>query len=375
MEKINPLYEVFTNVCHCYGSNCVLCAARIFCSTFVLVEDDALLFGKNWDFYTSKGMIVVNKREIAKTALIMPPDRPAKWVSKYGSITFNQIGREFPYGGMNEEGLVVEIMWLDETKYPASNGLPVLNEVQWIQYQLDNCRTVGEVIERMDSVRIGQNWSRIHYLIGDRFRSATAIEYINGETVCHTGDSLTVAALTNSTYDECIQLFDSCKNGAPDEWMKHSSLSSTDRFIKIARRLGDFESEHIGPAIEYAFDILSSVSVGRFKMHRTAWSIVYDIANMKIYFKSFENRNVSFIDVHAFDFSNETPSQVLNIAGDLKGDVAGNFIDYSRAMNKAMIVAVFDIYREADFLTNLPASAVHYLARYPETFTMPSAVP
>jgi choloylglycine hydrolase len=28
------------------------------------------------------------------------------WISKYGSITFNQYGREFPTGGMNEKGLV-----------------------------------------------------------------------------------------------------------------------------------------------------------------------------------------------------------------------------------------------------------------------------
>ena len=33
---------------------------------------------------------------------------PASWVSKYGSVTFNQYGRELPTGGMNEAGLVVE---------------------------------------------------------------------------------------------------------------------------------------------------------------------------------------------------------------------------------------------------------------------------
>jgi penicillin V acylase-like amidase (Ntn superfamily) len=343
------------------------------CSTFVLQQNDALLFGKNWDFYTSKGMVIINKRGISKTALILPPEKPAKWVSKHGSITFNQIGREFPYGGMNEEGLVVEIMWLDETKYPESSELPAVSEVQWIQYQLDNCGTVAEVIESMKTVRIGQSWSKIHYLVCDRFGAAAAIEFIEGVCVSHTGESLPVAALTNSTYDECAQLLQAYEEFTAEERIRHSSLSSTDRFIKIARRIEDFKSGDIEPAVEYAFDILSSVGVGNFKGHRTAWSIVYDISNKKIYFKSFENRNTRFIDVNAFDFSSETLPRVMDIAGDLKGDVSGHFIDYSAAMNKEMILAVLGIYKEAGFLTDLPEYAGHYLASYPETFTMPAA--
>lgn len=343
------------------------------CSTVVLRQGDVLLFGKNWDFYTSKGMIIINKRDIYKTALVMPPEKPARWVSKYGSITFNQIGREFPYGGMNEEGLVVEIMWLDESRYPESNELPVLNEVQWIQYMLDNCKTVGEVLENMTTVRIGQSWSNIHYLVCDRFGNAAAIEYIGGESVCHTGESLPVAALTNSTYDECMQSFEAYARYNTDERVRHSSLSSTDRFIKIARRIEDFASGDIGPAVEYAFDMLSSVGVGRFKSHRTAWSIVYDIVDMKIYFKSFENRNVRMIDVRTFDFSADTPSKMLDVTGDKKGDVSGNFIDYSAAANKEMVLTILGIYKQEGFLTDLPESAGYYLAGYPETFTMPAA--
>jgi Penicillin V acylase and related amidases len=50
--------------------------------------------------------------------MIQPPEKPIEWISKYGSITFNQSGREFPHGGINEKGLVIEQMWLDEAAYP-----------------------------------------------------------------------------------------------------------------------------------------------------------------------------------------------------------------------------------------------------------------
>jgi penicillin V acylase-like amidase (Ntn superfamily) len=339
------------------------------CSTFVLGQGDVLLFGRNWDFYTSTGLIVTNMRGISKTALILPPDTPAQWVSKYGSVTFNQIGREFPYGGMNEAGLVVEIMWLDETKYPEPSGLPAVNEVQWIQYQLDNCGTVAEVIENSKAVRIGQSWSRIHYLVCDKSGAAAAIEYLDGKFVCHTGDSLPLAALTNSTYDECAELLQAYAGFTAEEIIRHSSRSSTDRFLEIARRIDDFKAGDIGPAVDYAFDVLTSIGVARFKGHRTAWSIVYDIANMRIYFKTFEDRTVRFFDVKSLDFSGRAPVRMLDITSDHKGDVSADFVEYSPAVNRAVIFSVLQTYKEAGFLTDLPEFAGEYLASYPETFT------
>src|SRR3712207_5256230 len=82
------------------------------CTTFCLRAGDGVVFGKNYDFSIGYGMVVTNKRGVAKTALLETDDRPARWVSRYGSITFNQFGRESPSGGMNEAGLVVELMWL-----------------------------------------------------------------------------------------------------------------------------------------------------------------------------------------------------------------------------------------------------------------------
>jgi penicillin V acylase-like amidase (Ntn superfamily) len=31
-------------------------------------------------------------------------------------VTFNQYGRNFPSGGMNEAGLVIELMWLEGSR-------------------------------------------------------------------------------------------------------------------------------------------------------------------------------------------------------------------------------------------------------------------
>lgn len=157
------------------------------CTTFVLSDGNVVLFARNFDWDWGDGIVVVNQRDIEKTAFIAPPEKPARWTSKYGSVTFNQFGREMPYGGINEVGLVVEQMMLFESKYPKPDERPAVNMLQWIQYQLDNCQTVEEVIATDKFLRqtVPQGKQRIHYLICDASGNATTIEFLNGKMVYH----------------------------------------------------------------------------------------------------------------------------------------------------------------------------------------------
>src|SRR4051812_41814110 len=124
------------------------------CTTFVLQGDGRIYFGRNLDWFWENGLVFVNQRNVQKMSMVAPGSLAAKWTSKYGSVTFNQFGMELPLGGMNEAGLVIENMWLDETKYPAADARPGINLSQWIQYQLDNCRTVEEVLATDKQIRI-----------------------------------------------------------------------------------------------------------------------------------------------------------------------------------------------------------------------------
>lgn len=99
------------------------------CSTFCLRAGPHIVLGKNFDWYTGEGFLSINARHAKKTALVLSPERPVQWTAAYGSVTFNQIGREFPFGGMNEVGLVVELLWLSETRYPPPDTRPSLNEL------------------------------------------------------------------------------------------------------------------------------------------------------------------------------------------------------------------------------------------------------
>ena len=87
---------------------CLTVDEALACTTFCLRGSGEVLFGRNYDFTIGDALIFVNKRGLSKTATDGDDRNPAKWIAKYGSVTFNQFGRENPTGGMNEMGLVAE---------------------------------------------------------------------------------------------------------------------------------------------------------------------------------------------------------------------------------------------------------------------------
>lgn len=337
------------------------------CSTFVLRDNAELLLCTNFDHYSSNGLMMINQRGVGKRALVMPPRIPVEWVSQYGSITFTQMGKEFPFGGMNEAGLAIALMWLDDTRYPEQDDRPIINILQWIQYQLDNFSSVEAVLQSLDKMRFSLSRIKLHFMICDRSGNSATVEFLDRKVVCHESEALLVEVLTNDPYEKCIKFYSAYQEFDFEEQVAHTTMAHTDRFVKIAKRLEDFRSININPAREYAFDTLTSVSVGKIKGQCTAWSIVYDVKNGQIYFKTFENRNVRVVKLADFNYSLSTPSKVLDVTAALKGDVSDHFMVYSTSINRALISKTFSIYKEAGFMKEVSPTYIAVLSNYPST--------
>src|SRR5688572_32604760 len=101
------------------------------CTSFFINKDGKMIFGRNYDWISGEGMLFTNLRGLKKTSMNTNDGKTISWVSRYGSLSFNQYGKEFPTGGMNEQGLVVELMWLDGTKYPSADERPAVGTLQW----------------------------------------------------------------------------------------------------------------------------------------------------------------------------------------------------------------------------------------------------
>lgn len=174
------------------------------CTTFVLEGGGRIYFGRSMDWFSEDALVIINPRDVRKTAFVTPGNTPAQWTSRYGSVTFNVVGLEVPAGGMNEAGLVVENMWLKQMRYPEADSRPALSSLEWIQYQLDNCGTVAEVLTVAEQVRIDPSAlpPTVHYLVCDASGDCATIEFLGGKMVCHHGDKLPWRALANDPYDD-----------------------------------------------------------------------------------------------------------------------------------------------------------------------------
>jgi len=342
------------------------------CTTFIFRFGNHLYFGRNLDWISGTGLIMTNQRNLDKVALVDSSEKPMKWTSKYGSITFNQVGKDLPYGGINEAGLVVEHMTLEKTIYPFKDDRCAIGSCQWIQFQLDNYSTVEEIIKSDELIRIVDATSKFHFLVCDRFGNAAVIEFIDGKMVYYTGKDLPNEALANSTYAESIQCFVNHSNTQSDR--------SLYNFTTAAQMIIERDSSFIDAPVDYAFITLKSVSQGL----GTKWSIVYDITEMRLYMKVFETPTIvgeqkiflkqpgetktKLVDIKDFNLDCTQVSKVLDIEYDGEGKMNHNFIFYTTDINKEFISKAFTFFKNWGIGINLKQEEINYLAEYPESF-------
>jgi len=337
----------------------LFCVVNACACTAFLQED--LLAGKNYDWHLDQGLLIVNKSGITKRALMLDPaENAAEWVSQYGSVTFNQYGREMPNGGMNEVGLVVETLMLAAARNPAPDGRPAVTA--WVQYQLDNSRTVDEVIATDKTVRISPSMPMpLHFFVCDAEGNAAVVEFIDGSLICHAGAELPHKLITNNTCAESLGFLRQHEGFGGTRPMRKGSHDSLDRFVVAADRLKDYRPDDSRPkAIQYAFETLAAVRQG----DATKWSIVYDLKNLEIHYKTQRCSGVRTVRLEDLDFTPKTPVRTIGINTAHVGLLNPHFADYDGDVNRWL---VFYTVRQTPMIAQLPDALIEMLAAYPET--------
>ena len=297
------------------------------CTTFCLKDSKSLIYGRNYDFDFGSGFMVINRKGLNKTAFIQPPAIPAKWTSKYGSITFNQIGIDLPMEGMNEKGLVIAQMGLFESKFPNSDNKPCVGGLEWIQYQLDNSCTLDEVIENNKKISTIPDIIPVHYLICDSLGNVGIIEFINGQVKVYKGKDIKYPVLSNDTYEKSMKDLKEY-NGfggqkpIPSKWDNISDIIAKGSYL-----ISNYDSKNTNlNIIDYGFNILTEVA----SPTRTQWSVIYDIINKKIVFKSLQNKELRTISMNDFDFSCSNNIRLLDIQKSTSQEkIEKQFFDFS----------------------------------------------
>ncbi|PYQ53415.1 MAG: hypothetical protein DMF59_01875 [Acidobacteria bacterium] len=326
--------------------------AQAACTTFCMSAGGRFVFGANYDWDTGVGMLMVNKRLVSKESLTL---RPTRWTSRFASITLNQYGREFPTGGMNEAGLVVALMALADTQYPAVDSRPSVGILEWIQYQLDLSADIDEVLQRAAQIRIAGQMG-LHYLVSDRTGRAVTFEYLGGTIVAHHDGTLPFAVLTNDTYDRSIAYLRTI-TGFGGTRPVPTGIGSLERLAQAASMIR--QTDPSANAVERAFTILDAVH----QPYYTKWSVVYDPNAMTVYFRTDRNPNVRSLSFGSFDGACAFPVKTLDINGDGSGDMAAFVDDYSSEANTALVYAA---YAQTPMLRDATDDDKHETAMHPE---------
>ena len=164
------------------------------------------------------------------------PNSP-KWVFKYGSL----IAAGYDIGsadGMNEAGLVANLLYLAESDYGQPDGKPAISISLWAQYVLDNFATVDAAVEALskEPFRViapklpnGQG-AQLHLAISDSSGDSAIFEYIGGKLVIHHGKQYRV--MTNSpSFDQQIALNAYWQDIGGDHFLPGTTRAA-DRFVR-----------------------------------------------------------------------------------------------------------------------------------------------
>ncbi|AXS80315.1 linear amide C-N hydrolase [Dechloromonas sp. HYN0024] len=314
------------------------------CTTAVLDRENAFLFGRTYDGAFAQANVTLNVRGVAKTSFAAATSgQPLKWTSRYASLTFNQYGQDMPMGGMNEAGLVVETMWLDETRYPESSELPRIDNIQWVQYMLDTAANVPELLAATANVDVVSGGaSKVHYQVCDRSRACAVIEFLDGKLTVYQGPSRPIPVLTNSPYMDALAYRHRARSNP--HVREADSQSSLNRFLTAEKSLRAMPAA----TKESLFAGLDMVSSRRILIEpasglsgSTVWQIVYDPLQGEVSWRTPDSnqqiRSVRFAD---FELScRRGKSKLLDIKTGA-GNVASSFADYSEAANRAQVEGI-----------------------------------
>lgn len=262
-----------------------------------------------------------------------------KWAAKYGSVIATAYDISTT-DGMNEKGLVANVLWLAESEYPKYDGkTPGLSISAWAQYVLDQFATVDEAVKHLrsepftlvtDKVPGQDRKATLHLSISDASGDSAIVEYIDGKQIIHHSRDFQV--MTNSpTFKQQLALNAYWKE-IGGLVMLPGTNRAADRFARAAfyvNAIPKFEDQR--KAIASVFSVIRNVSVpygittpDQPNISSTRWRTVADQKNLRYFFDSALTPNVFWVDLDRIDFSKETGKVLkLDLGPDQRNTYSG----------------------------------------------------
>lgn len=269
-------------------------------------------------------------RGIERTGEVGPTS--VKWKSKYGSVATSSFDIATS-DGMNEKGLVANMLWLTESKYPdlkKAGGKKGLAISLWLQYILDNFATVAEAVGELrreefvvvsDVIPGSDRLTTVHLSLSDASGDSAILEYVDGKLVIHHDKSYHV--MTNSpVFDQQLAINAYWKN-IPGTTFLPGTNRAADRFVRASYYIKAIaQTDNTRVAVAGVFSVIRNCSVPfgissetEPNISSTRWRTVADHKNLVYYFENVLTPNVVWVEFKNLNFSEGGQVRKLNLAG------------------------------------------------------------
>lgn len=266
-----------------------------------------------------------------------------QWTSRYGSVIASGYDVSTT-DGLNEKGLMANVLWLVESQYPKFDGRkPGLSIALWAQYVLDNFATVKDAVAALekepfiiitDEVPGEPRLATLHLSMSDATGDSAIVEYIGGKQVIHHGRQYQV--MTNSpTYDEQLALNEYWKSIGGTVMLPGTNRAA-DRFARASFYINAIpKAEDPDEALAAVFSVIRNASVplgistpDQPNISSTRWRTVADHKRKLYVFESTVTPNTFWVDLNKLDLTAETgkvkkldlgPNQRQVFAGEVSG--------------------------------------------------------
>jgi len=292
-------------------------------------DNQYVITGRNMDWYLRyptafwkfpRGML---REGLTKT-------NPYQWTSKYGSIALVQTTEKqsATADGMNEKGLVANLLYLTETTYPKRDITKKgMASSVYLQYLLDNFATVSEAVNAIEKedfqivpvpIPNSEHLPTMHISLSDAQGDSAIIEFLGGKTVIHHSKSYQVMA-NSPIFEKQLALTAYWEQIGGNTFLPGTRKSS-DRFVRAS-----YYNKTLPEPKDYIEAIASVMSIMRNtsspfgetdplkpNISATVWRTVNDQKNLVMFYESTIAPNVIWIEMKKFNFAQESKVKRLN---------------------------------------------------------------
>lgn len=312
------------------------------CTRILHLDPKAVMIGRNMDWDSPmQQQLRVYPRGMQRIGLSFQGSS-LQWTSKYGSMVVTAF-EEFTAEGMNEKGLAVHLLSLNESDYGKRHeNIQGMSVAMWAQYYLDQFATVKEAVQSANNpgyeleavtLPVIGGTEKFHLAIEDSQGDSAVIEYENGMPHVYTSHDQTT--LTNSPfYPKQLENLKQYAGFGGDKSLPGGTLAR-DRFVRAT-----YYNQHLPLANSIDDEVYSILSIMRnvaqpYGMpsnerptpNYTLWQVVGDLTNHVYYYVSTSSHNMVNMSLDKFNLSAGSQPMMLEITehAELTGDISTQF--------------------------------------------------